>query len=182
MGRNQKAGAALRVSIALSMLAAISIVCGKYLAINAGDFMRFSFENLPVIFAGVMFGPFSAAAVGVVADLLGCLMVGYAINPIVTLGAGAIGLISGGVWYLLRKSELPTAVKLALSIFAAHAVGSVVIKGIGLSAFYSIPLGVLMLWRLLNYLIVGLAEGIILYFLIKSRMVNNAVRKIKRGE
>lgn len=182
MERKRKAGAALRISIALSMLAAISIICGKYLAINAGEFMRFSFENLPIIFAGIAFGPLAAAAVGAVADLVGCLLVGYAINPLVTLGAVSVGLISGTVWHLLTKTELHPAVRLTLTLFAAHAVGSVVIKGIGLSAFYSIPLGVLMLWRLLNYLVVGIAEGILLFFLIKSGMVTEAVRKIKRGE
>ena len=180
MERKRKAGAPLRVSIALSMLAAISIVCGKYLAINAGEFMRFSFENLPIIFAGIAFGPLAAAAVGVTADLVGCLLVGFAINPLVTVGAGAVGFISGTVWHLL--TELRPTVRLTLTLFAAHAVGSVVIKGIGLSAFYSIPLDALMLWRLLNYLVVGIAEGILLFFLIKSRMVTDAVRKIKRGE
>ena len=84
----------LRVTVFSALLAAISIVCGKYLAFNMGDFLRFSFENLPIIFAGMAFGPLIGALVGVVADLVGCLLVGYAINPIITVGAAAIGLIS----------------------------------------------------------------------------------------
>ncbi len=161
------------------MLAAISIICGKYLAINAGEFMRFSLENMPIIFASIAFGTLPAAAVAVVADLIGCLMVGYTINPIVTLGACSIGLISGSVWQLLRKTGLGTPVRLLLSVFCAHAVGSVLIKGVGLSAFYSVPFGILILWRLLNYLIVGILDGVIVYVLIKSKTVMDTVGKIK---
>ena len=181
MQKRKKAAVALRVSISLSMLAAVSIICGKYLAINAGEAMRFSLENLSVIFAGVSFGPLAGAAVGVLADLVGCLMVGYAINPLVTVGAGCVGLISGGVWWVMKKSRLPASLSLAVSIFAAHLIGSVLIKGAGLAAFYSMPFEILLLWRLLNYAIVGVCEGILLYFLIKSKMIMSAVSSIKRG-
>ena len=86
-----------------ALLSAISIVCGKYLAINLGEVLRFSFENLPIIFAGIGFGPLVGGAVGLAADLLGCLLVGYAINPLVTLGAAAIGFISGASFIIFKK-------------------------------------------------------------------------------
>ena len=85
----------LKITAALAMLAAVSIICGKYLAIRGGDILRFSFEDLPIIFAGISFGPIAGMLVGVVADLVGCVMVGYTVNPIVTLGAAAIGAFSG---------------------------------------------------------------------------------------
>ena len=80
----------LRVSVLMAMLSAISIICGKYLAFGVGNVLRFSFENLPIIFASVALGPIPGMLVGIVADLVGCLMVGYTINPLVTLGAAAI--------------------------------------------------------------------------------------------
>ncbi len=181
MQKRRHAAIALRVSISLSMLAAISIILGKYLAINVGEALRFSFENLPVIFAGIFFGPIAGMTVGALADLVGCLLVGYAINPVVTLGAVSIGLVSGLTWYLLKKAALPTGLTLGVSVALSHLLGSVLIKGAGLSAFYSMPFGILILWRLLNYLIVGALEGILLYFLIKSKTVRSAVSSIKRG-
>ena len=39
------------------LLAALSILCGKYLAIRGGDVLRFSFENLPILLAGFALGP-----------------------------------------------------------------------------------------------------------------------------
>ncbi len=40
-----------------AFLAALSIICGKYLALSLGNVLRFSFENLPIVLAGVAFGP-----------------------------------------------------------------------------------------------------------------------------
>ena len=77
-----------------AILAAFSIILGKYLAINVGENFRFSMENLPILLAGLYLGPLAGAIVGAVADLVGCLLVGYAINPIITLGAVSIGFIS----------------------------------------------------------------------------------------
>ena len=88
-----------------AVLAALSIVLGKYLAVNVGENFRFSLENLPLILAGIYLGPVAGAFVGAAADLVGCLMVGYAINPVITLGAVSIGLISGIVARSLYKKN-----------------------------------------------------------------------------
>ncbi len=181
MKTKNRAAIALRVSIALSMLAALSIILGKFLQIPVGDTLRFSFENLPTIFAGITFGPFGGVTVGVLADLVGCLMAGYTINPILTVGAGCIGFFSGCAWWLLGKVKLPMAVRLAISELTAHLIGSVLIKSIGLSVFYGMPFEVLIVQRLGNYLVVGVAEGIVLYFLLRSKMIQNAINIIKRG-
>lgn len=157
----------LRVTVACSLLVALSIVCGKFLQFPVGEALRFSFENLPILLSGIAFGPLAGALVGIVADLIGCLLVGYAINPLVTLGAAAIGLIGGGVYRLAGK--LPHGWRVTLAVVAAHLVGSVVIKTFGLAQFYTLPFTELMLWRLLNYAIVGAAESLLLVALLKNK-------------
>ena len=158
-----------------ALLCAMSIVLGKYLAIRGGEILRFSFENLPVILAGIFFGPVAGALVGVVADLLGCLLVGYAINPIVTLGAFLIGLCSGLLWRPLGR--ISYGARVALCVGASHLFGSVLVKTIGLSAFYDMPLGMLMLWRLLNYAIVGGLETLLVLAIVKNKAVGRLLRK-----
>ena len=173
----------LRITVFAALLSAISIVCGKYLAFNMGDILRFSFENLPIIFAGIAFGPVTGALVGTVADLIGCLLVGYAINPIITLGAASIGIISGVYRFLPQShSKGRYILKLSLVIFASHLVGSVIIKSFGLSVFYDMPLIILMLWRLLNYVIVGTLEGFILYHLVKNKKISHEISVIMKGK
>lgn len=184
--KNKVLNRSVRLLVTLSMLVAISIVCGKYLAIKGGDILRFSFENLPIIFAGVAFGPISGLAVGVVADLVGCVLVGYAINPIVTVGAAAIGAVSGGVYWVLRRLvKLGDRISVIASVTLSHGIGSVIIKTFGLAKFYSMPMPTLMLWRLVNYLIVGAVECVFLLILFKNkqiiRMINDMTGKKNEG-
>ena len=66
---------------------------------------------------------------------------------------------------------------MAVSVIAAHLVGSVLVKTYGLAKYYDMPLLTLMLWRACNYLIVGAAEGILSFLLLK----NNAIVRILAG-
>ena len=170
----------LRLTVFSALLAAVSIVCGKFLAFNVGEFIRFSFENLPIIFAGMAFGPIVGVCVGAVADLVGCLLVGYAINPIITLGASVIGLLSGLSRPLLKTGK--TVLFTVVTVAVAHLIGSVVIKSFGLSVFYSMPLYMLMAWRLLNYAIVGAIEGFVLYHLLKNRAILHLIEQISNKQ
>lgn len=173
----------LKLMVSGAFLSALSIVLGKYLAFGVGSVLRFSFENLPIIFAAMAFGSPLGVAVGVVADLVGCLLVGYEINPIITVGAAAIGFISGGYHYLPTPNKRGRyLLKIVLFVVASHLVGSVFIKTLGLSLFYDMHLGILMLWRLLNYLIIGTLECVLLYYLMKNKAVQRQVRLMGKKE
>ena len=155
----------LRILILLGLFVALSVVFGKLLAFNIGDTVRISFENLPILLAGVFLGPVYGMTAGIAADLLGCLIVGYAVNPIITAGAAAIGLLGGLIFRLTKR--LPLAVSPYLAALAAHTVGSILIKSAGLSVFYGTPYGALLLVRS-YYLLIGVLEGSLLLALIKS--------------
>lgn len=171
----------VRVLALSAVLAAMSIVCGKYLAFNLGQFIRISFENLPILLGGMLFGPVAGALIGAVADLVGCVLVGYAINPMVTLGAVSIGALGGTVWHIVRGANF--GVRVWLSAGIAHLVGSVTIKTLGLAVFYDMPFWQLLLWRLLNYLLVGSVEGALLCAVMKNKAVASLQRRYgaKRG-
>lgn len=164
----------LYVMVLSAIFVAISIVCGKYLAIPGGQVLRFSFENLTVILSGIAFGPIVGAVVGIVADLLGCVLVGYQINPILTLGAASIGALSGLCFMLTKK--MPVFACLSMTVLIPHLIGSVIIKTFGLASFYDMPFVELMLWRLLNYAIVGTLELVIIYALLRNKTIRNQLR------
>ena len=171
-------GLPMRAVAMLAILAAISIILGKYLAIRVGDVLRFSFENLPILFAGIVFGPIGGILVGVVADLIGCVLVGYAINPIITVGGALIGAVSGALWLIFKKlSHIHLSVKVFVTAFISHLLGSVVVKTFGLAVFYDMPFFVLMLWRLLNYVIIGVLEAVLLFILLKNKSVSAQIAK-----
>ena len=160
-----------------SFLAALSIVFGKYLAIRGGDIMRFSFENLPLLLSGMLLGPAIGTMTAIVADLVGCVLVGYSINPLVTLGGAAIGLLGGVLYRWLSKSSL--AIRVAVSVISSHVVGSVLIKTWGLAAFYDMPFYALLLWRLLNYVIVGAVECVVVYYVMSNKTIKHSLEKLR---
>lgn len=169
----------LKLTVILALLTAISIVMGKYLGINAGEYMRFSLENMPIIFAGLAFGPLSGAIVGVAADLIGCALMGWAPIPWVTVGAGVIGLVSGFMPIILKKTKVSLPLTVTLTVISAHIIGSLLIKSIGLSDFYGMPYYVILLWRVTNYIIVGLLDGAVVYVMLKNKEIKKRIQAIK---
>ena len=126
----------VRTLTMLALLVAMSIVFSRVLSISTG-FVRFNLGSLPVLLAAVVFGPGAGFAVGGVADIIGGVLAGYAINPLITLGAGAIGLVAGFAWQKL--SSLSTNLRLAASVLLGHFVGSMVITSLALRLFYGYP-------------------------------------------
>ena len=172
----KRLGSTLRLLAVSAFLAALSIVCGKYLALPVGNVLRFSFENLPILLAGMMFGPITGALVGIVADVLGCVMVAYTINPLVTLGAACIGLL-GGVLFRLTK-KLPLLWQTCITVILTHLVASVIVKTFGLAAYYDMPFHILLLWRLLNYAVVGVVEWLLLYTILKNQALRRSFESL----
>lgn len=172
----------VRVLTIMAMLAALSIIFGKYLAFNAGPF-RISFENLSILMAGMFLGAPAGCLTGILADVIGSLMVGYTINPIITLGAGAIGLISGLLFRSLptfHVSRLPDGMLRNLAVvLTAHLCGSMVIKSIGLMAFYQYTIPQVAL-RVPLYLVIGTAETLIITALLSNKAFAAEIERLGR--
>ena len=173
----RKKGLSPRVLAICAMLAAMSIVCGKFLAISLGDVMRVSFENLPILLSSLMFGPIIGALTAVAADIFGCLLRGYALNPVITVGAAVLAVSSGVIFRLMSKTHM--IARLAVGTVVAHLIGSVVIKTFGLASFYAMPFETLLLWRGLNYLIVGAMDLTVLIIITKNKYVASMINGAK---
>ena len=167
----------LKVMTMAAMLTAMSVVVGIFCKsfLNFGEGLyRITFENLPILLSGIMFGPIVGGVVGAATDIISYLLSPqtYPINIIVTLGAAAVGLVSGVVSrYVLRKK---TGARIVFSCLAAHAVGSMIIKPIGLFAFY----GWAVLWRVPMYLVIAPIEII----LICAMRRNSTAKKLIDGK
>ncbi len=169
----------LRVMVSAALLAALSIVLGKYLAINLGESVRFSFENLPVLMAGLFFGPAVGAAVGAVADIVGCFMVGFAINPIITLGAALMGAISGaiGMYAYPNTPAWKSTWRIFVPVSVAHVVGSMCVKTIGMMVYYGTPLAILFV-RVPLYIVMIILEGYLIMLLYNNKTFTGQINKI----
>ena len=164
----------LRVMTMTAMLTAMSVVigifCKNFLNFGAGPYaglFRITFENLPILATGLMFGPVIGGMAGLSADLISYLLSRqvYPINPLVTLGAMAIGLISGLVSHYLIKR--PGKARIILACAVAHLVGSIIIKPLGLFQFY----GWAVLWRIPLYFAIAPVEIMLLCLMRRNKTV-----------
>lgn len=165
----------LKIMLTAAIFAAFSIVCGKFLAVSVGDTLRFSLENLPIILSGILFGPTVGAVTGLVADVIGCILRGYAINPILTLASVLIGFLAGAIYFILIK--INPHIRLGLTVLCCHVAGSVIIKTIGLCLWYGSPFYATLIARCINYLIVAAAEFIILSVLLSNKSFRKNISK-----
>ena len=166
----------VRVLTIMAMLAALSIIFGKVLAFTAGPF-RVSFENLPILMAGMFLGAPAGFLVGIIADIIGCLIVGYSINPIITLAAGSIGLLAGLMYRVLVNQKL--SVRVYGSVMTAHVIGSMILKSVGMMLFYHTPLiGVAP--RVPLYICIGAVESAIILLLLKNQAFAAQVERLNQ--
>jgi ECF transporter S component (folate family) len=128
-----------RVLTTAALLAALSavigIVCKNLFTFNI--YYRLTFENAPIILAGLLYGPVVGAMVGICADAVSCLMsTNPALNPIISLGAGAVGLMAG-----LAAKMIPRGVRrqTAVAVVLAHLIGQVGIKSVGKILYFGMP-------------------------------------------
>lgn len=163
----------VRTLTLLALLIAMSIVFSRVLSISTG-FVRFNLGSLPVLLAAIFFGPGAGFVVGALADMIGGLLSGYAINPLITLGAGSIGLVAGYLWQKLP--ELRLGLRLQISVVAAHIVGSVIINSLALRIFYGYAWSIL-LTRIPNALVLSAVNTILIRILMENRAVRNAIGK-----
>ncbi|MBO5439054.1 MAG: folate family ECF transporter S component [Clostridia bacterium] len=164
----QKTKRMIKLLTNMAMMTALSTVIGIFCksVLDFGGVYRITFENLPIILTGIVLGPIAGGVVGLSSDLVSYLLTGqaYPLNPIVTLGAVMIGVISGIMSkYVVKKKG---SAQIILSGAIAHIIGSIIIKPIGLyHQFY----GILVLWRIPLYLIIAPIEILILCLLLKRK-------------
>src|SRR5699024_5482415 len=163
----------LRILTFCALLVAMSIVFSRVLSISTG-FLRFNLGSLPVVLAAVLFGPGAGFVVGALADAIGGVLAGYAINPLITLGAGAVGFFAGWGWrHLPARTD---GLRLAGVILLGHIVGSMVLNSLALRLFYGYAWRVLAA-RIPNALVLAGAE----FVLVRALLANHALMAADRG-
>lgn len=175
--RRAAAKSALKRLVLGAMLAAMSVVIGMFCKsfLNfGGGLWRVTFENLPIILAGVFLGPLTGGMVGVVSDLTSYLLSPqiYPPNLVVTFGAFAVGVTSGLMArFVVRERGTK---QIVLSAAVAHIIGSMIIKPIGLFQFYQWAV----LVRIPLYLVIAPLEILLLCLLWRQKSFRKLFEKM----
>ncbi len=162
---------AAKVLTGAALLAAMSVVLARLLAFAPMADTRWSLDKFPIFLAGIFFGPLVGGMVGAVADVTGCLLSPYGINPILTVPAILYGVAGGAIRFWLAKK--PGILRLALAYLIPVVVGSVLYQSAALAWCYN-PAAFMptllanLVTRSIQFAIVGAAEVIIIYALIRT--------------
>ncbi len=163
----------LRIMAAAALLAAASMILASLAkSIFGTGPLRVTFENLPIFLGSIALGPTVGAAIALCADLLSCLLFGMAPNPIITAGTLLLGLLPGLLFrYALKGRSLH--LRVILSVLIAHVTGSMVLKTVGLYAYF----GDIVFFRIPIYLGIAALESLLLLTLLRNRAF---VRQLER--
>ncbi len=168
MSKKRKIFKSVKALTVAAMLTAMSVIigilCKNYMNFSRG-LLRVTFENLPIILAGIMYGPIIGGLVGIAADVVSYIFSTqvFPLNPIVTFGAFSVGFVSGIMArYVVKKRGKK---QIILSAATAHIIGSMIIKPIGLYQFYQ--WGVLL--RIPLYLLIAPLEIVLLCVLFSNK-------------
>ena len=117
-----------------ALLAALSVVLARLIAVMPNESTRFSIEAIPIFLAGMLFGPIPGAMVGFAADFVGCLFSGYGYNPIFCVPPILYGLSAGLFRYYLCAK--PNLLRITLGWLPPVVLGSVLYQSATLALMY----------------------------------------------
>lgn len=157
----------------MGLLIALNIIASKYLTIKIGDMYRVNFSSSFIMLSGIWLGPIGGAVVGVISDLLGCLLAGYAINPLYTLMPVMIGIASGLCEPICRKTK--NVLIYGVMVFAITVVASMFYGTWALIAWpgsyaYGQPFMLHFPGRIVQGLITTVMNTIVVYMLYNSQV------------
>ena len=158
-----------KMLVTLALLSAIGVVLARFIVPMPNAYMRFSIEAVPVVVGGFLYGPLPGAAVGLVADFVGCLFSGYGYNPVFSVPPILIGLCAGFLRPILYRKV--SFLRILAAFFPAVVLGSMLWQSYWLSFFYGSKtfLGFLGM-RSVQFVITSLVNAAVILGLFKSRV------------
>ena len=125
----------VKTLVFMALLVAMHLVLTRVFVVELGAY-RISVGSVCTILAGLWMGPAAGAVCGLTADILGCFMKGYPIDPFITTAAICWGLIPALAkpLYANRTKKGKTA-GIVLSVFGTAVVSSLVLTTMGLVLF-----------------------------------------------
>ncbi len=124
--KNEKSSMTTKALAYSAMLTALSVVLARLAGIMPNEFTRFSIEAVPIILAGLFFGPVVGGCVGFAADFIGCLFSPFGYNPIYCIPPILYGLCAGFFRYWVAAK--PNPLRLGMAIVPSVIIGSVGIQ------------------------------------------------------
>ena len=147
-----------------AVLVAMNLVLSRVLAINIGSTLRITVSATPIYLASLWFGPLVGGICGGLGDLLGCLIQGYAPNPLILVSSVLAGVIPAVFKKYVFRDKVNTW-KIVHGI-----VGSLGFTVVGLHVYYATPWSVLYATRVIQTIALTIANTILVSVLYQSAL------------
>lgn len=139
----------------MALFVALDLVVGRLLSVDLGPY-RISFGSVVLILSGLWLGPVAGGICGFGADIIGCFMKGYTVNPLITLAAvmwGVIPALMKGLFSSSEKAKNKRIAWLSVSVVLTGALSSLVTTTAGLVLILGYNFYAIMSGRLVQFVI-----------------------------
>lgn len=137
----------------MALIVALHLILTRVFVIELGAY-RISVGSVCTILGGLWLGPIAGGVCGLCADIIGCMMKGYAINPFISLAAVAWGVIPALMRPLfMNKKKTGKTVGICVSIFVTAILSSLVLTTAGLVILMGYNFYAIMPGRLIQFAI-----------------------------
>lgn len=150
-----------------AMMAALSIILERVISIMPASNMmdiRISLSNIPLILAGILVSPIIGGIAGIVSDIAGCFISGYAPFPLLTAAPFVTGFLPG----FIVKNDRNNFLKLVIAVFVTHIISSVLITTYGLSVMRGVAFIPMLITRLPSMGINLVIDAVLVYLLLRT--------------
>lgn len=168
----------------LSLLMVLSIVLTRMLSIRIPLFgvegIRIGIGGLPIIFAGVVFGPWAGGIVGALSDV-----VGFWVNPMgaymphFTLTSFLTGFIPGFIIFMIFRKDNTSYWKLLIAIGVGQTITSILLVPYFIHILFGAPYRPLLIPRLIGQPLHIIVYPILIRMLLGHNMVYDAVQTVQ---
>ena len=158
-----------RTIVFAAVLVAMNLVLSRVLAINIGPTIRITISATPIYLASLWFGPLVGGICGGLGDLLGCLIQGYAPNPLILVSSVLSGVLPAVFKKYVFRDRINTW-KIAVMLIVNGIIGSLGFTVLGLHVYYAIPWSVLYATRTLQTIALTIANTILVSLLYQSAL------------
>lgn len=165
-----------RIMVKAGFLTALSIVFTRFIyafvPLGGAQTLRISFGEVPIMMAGLMFGPVVGGITGAAADLIGILINAQgAFHPGFTLSSILWGVIPGLFLLIFKRSSsyerVYSITNILLAVFVSFVVVSLGLNTIWLGQLYGTAFIVLLPGRLINTIVSVPIQSILIKTLFK---------------
>ncbi|MBO4818930.1 MAG: folate family ECF transporter S component [Firmicutes bacterium] len=160
-----------KMLVTLAMLLALEIVLSRFLSIQT-PVTRIGFGFVPLVIAGILFGPIPASIVAVLSDVLGALLfpTSGAYYPPLTITSFLVGLTYG--LFLYKATFDPKKVKdwlrVVLTVAVRQGVWALLLQSYWLSLLYGNTYKQTVTMRIPQVLLLSAVEIVVIPILIKA--------------